>query len=297
MTQIAANGIFIEYDAFGDPSHPAVLLISGLGVQMIYWDETFCRRLAGEGHYIVRFDNRDIGLSTKFGEFGAPDIPRIASALERGEKPNVPYTLDDMSDDAVGLLDGLGIEKAHFCGSSMGGIIAQTAAYRHPHRVLGLISIMSSSGDPDLPAPKPEIMNVLLTPSPDSREEYIEHNVRYWKTVGSRFFTYDEQWIRRRAATAFDRCHYPFGKARQMAAIMARGNRRDLLKSIQAPTLVIHGTHDPLVPVEAGMDIADTIPNARLVMIEGMGHDMPTETWPEIINAIAEHTKSAHDRG
>ena len=259
---------------------------------MIYWDEAFCRQLAEQGHYVIRFDNRDIGLSTKFGEFGIPDITTVVSAMQKGEKTDLPYTVDDMADDAVGLLSALGIEKAHFCGSSMGGIIAQTAAHRHPERLSGLISIMSSSGDPNLPPPKPEIMSVLLTPSPDTREEYIAHNVDYWRTVGSPFFTYDAQWIRRRAAKAFDRCHYPHGKTRQMAAVLSKGNRKELLKSIKTPTLVIHGSHDPLVPLQAGIDIANTIPGARLVTIHGMGHDMPPETWPEIIREISQHTQS-----
>jgi pimeloyl-ACP methyl ester carboxylesterase len=293
MSQIAVNGIFIEYEAFGDPSFPAVLMINGLGVQMIYWDEVFCTQLAGQGHYVIRFDNRDIGLSTKFGEFGIPDMTAVVSAMERGEKVALPYTVDDMADDAVGLIRVLGISKAHFCGSSMGGIIAQTVAHRHPERVLGLISVMSSSGDPDLPRPKPEIMGALMTPSPDTRDEYIEHNVNYWRMVGSPLFTYDPQWIRRRAADAFDRCHYPYGKTRQMAAVVAKGNRKELLKSINVPTLVIHGTHDPLVPLQAGIDIAETIPGARLVTIHGMGHDMPPDTWPEIIREISQHTKSA----
>ncbi len=293
MPQIAANGIFIEYDTFGDPSLPAVLLINGLGVQMIYWDEAFCTQLAGEGHHVIRFDNRDIGLSTKFGGFGVPDIAAVVSAVERGENINLPYTVDDMADDATGLLSALNVDKAHFCGSSMGGIIAQTVACRHPERVLGLISIMSSSGDPTLARPKPELMNVLLTPSPDTREEYIEHNVNYWRAVGSPFFTYDEQWIRSRSAAAFDRSHYPYGKTRQMAAVVSRGDRRELLKSISAPTLVIHGSHDPLVPHAAGIDLAKTIPGAELVTIEGMGHDMPAETWPEIIRAISQHIQSA----
>ncbi len=291
MPNIPANGIRIEYDTFGNPSSPAIVLINGLGVQMIYWEDAFCDQLADEGHYVIRYDNRDIGLSTKFDDFGVPDIPGAMAALSRGEKIETAYTLEDMADDAVGLIRALGIEKAYFCGSSMGGIIAQTVAANHPECVLGLISIMSSSGDPKLPSPKPEVMEALLTPSPDTRKEYIEHNVNYWRIVGSPVFEYDEDRIRKRAAAAFDRSHYPYGKSRQMLAVISRGNRKEVLKSITVPTLVIHGTEDPLVPVQAAYDIAETIPNAKLVTVEGMGHDMPVDTWPVIISAISGHTK------
>jgi pimeloyl-ACP methyl ester carboxylesterase len=292
MPKLVANGIRIEYDTFGDPTQSPLVLIQGLGVQMIYWDESFCRQLADGGHFVVRFDNRDIGLSQKFENFGVPDIPALMAAAARGEEVDVPYTLNDMADDAVCLMRELGIEKAHYCGISMGGIIAQTIAARHADRTLSLISIMSGSGDLQGHSPKPEIMQALLTPSPDTREAYIEHNVDYWRLVGSPVFEYDEAWIRRRARSAFDRSVYPYGKSRQMLAIISSGNRKERLKSITAPTLIIHGREDPLVPVEAGMDLARTIPGSRLEIIEGMGHDIPEVAWPRIVQAIREHARN-----
>jgi pimeloyl-ACP methyl ester carboxylesterase len=292
MPNLLANGIRIEFDTFGDPAQSPILLIQGLGVQMIYWDESFCRQLAERGHFVVRFDNRDIGLSQKFEEFGLPDIPGSIAAMNRGEDINVPYTLNDMADDAVSLMGELGIEKAHYCGISMGGIIAQTIAGRYAERVLSLISIMSGSGDPKGHSPKPEIMQALLTPSPATRDEYIEHNVNYWRLVGSPVFEYDEAWIRKRAGKAFDRSVYPYGKTRQMLAIISSGNRTERLKSIKAPSLIIHGSEDPLVPVEAGIDLARTIPGARLEIIDGMGHDIPEVAWSRIIGAIGEHTRN-----
>lgn len=293
MPNIVANKIKIEYETFGDNSSPALLLIMGLGAQMILWEEEFCNRLAEKGHYVIRFDNRDAGLSQKMDDAGVPNVIRIMQKALKGEKVESPYTLDDMADDSIGLLDALGIEKAHVCGASMGGMIAQVVALRHPSRVLSLVSIMSSTGDPSLPPAKPEAMSVLLTPPPAERDAFIEHSVKTWKTISGSGFAFDEGRARRLAVAGYDRCHHPQGVVRQLTAIVAHGSRRPALASVTAPTLVIHGSDDPLVPVEAGKDTAEAIPGAELLIVEGMGHDLPLETWPRIIDAISEHTHKA----
>jgi len=292
MPNVTANGIQIEYDTFGDSSSVPLLLIIGLGAQMIDWDEELCEQLAGKGLYVIRFDNRDVGLSTKFEEAGIPDIMAAFGASMQGEAIEAPYTLDDMADDAVGLLDALGIEKAHFCGMSMGGMIAQTAAIRHPSRVSSLISIYNTTGNPELPQPKPEAMEVLITPAPEEREAYIEHMVKVFRTIAGPGFPFDEEWIRKLAARRYDRAFYPQGMARQLVGVLAHGNRKPALASLQIPTLVIHGSDDPLVPVECGKDTAEAVPGAELIIIEGMGHDLPHEgAWYQIIDAIVAHTE------
>jgi pimeloyl-ACP methyl ester carboxylesterase len=291
MPNVTANGIQIEYDTFGDSSSAPLLLIIGLGAQMIDWDEDLCEQLAGKGLYVIRFDNRDVGLSTKFEEAGIPDIMAAFGASMQGEAIEAPYTLDDMADDAVGLLDALGIEKAHFCGMSMGGMIAQTSAIRHPSRVSSLISIYSTTGNPELPQPKPEAMEVLITPAPEEREAYIEHLVKGFRTIAGPGFPLDEEWIRKLAGRRYDRAFYPQGMVRQLVGVLAHGNRKPALASLQIPTLVIHGSDDPLVPVECGKDTAEAIPGAELIIIEGMGHDLPHEgAWYQIIDAIVAHT-------
>ncbi|MBW2060837.1 MAG: alpha/beta hydrolase [Deltaproteobacteria bacterium] len=293
MPNVTANGIQIEYDTFGDRSSPPLLLIMGLGAQMILWDEEFCDQLASQGLYVIRFDNRDIGLSTKFDEAGVPNVMEMMAAAQRGEEVKAPYTVDDMADDAVGLLDSLDIDKAHICGASMGGMIAQTVASRHPSCVLSLISIMSTTGDPALPQAKPEAMEVLLTPVPEKREAYIEHSLKASRTIGSPGFPFDEKRVRERTARGFDRSFHPQGVARQLAAVIAHGSRKPALAKVTTPTLVIHGADDPLVPVEGGRDTASAIPEAELLIIEGMGHDLPIGAWPRIVDAIARNTRRA----
>ncbi len=286
MAKATANGIQIEYDTFGKSSSKPLLLIMGLAAQMIMWDEEFCEKLAAKGHYVIRFDNRDVGLSTKFDKAGVPDVMAAISASMQGEKIDAPYTIDDMADDSVGLLDALGIDKAHICGASMGGMIAQTIAFRHPARVLSVTSIMSSTGARDLPQAKPDVMMLLLAPPPVKREANIEHGVKVWRAISGPGFPFDEEYMRKKMALSYDRCFYPQGVMRQLVAILAHGDRTPALKSVTTPTLVIHGADDPLVPVECGKATAAAVPGANLLIIKGMGHSLPVEVWPQIIDAI-----------
>lgn len=293
MTSIQANGITIEYDTFGDRAGRPLLLIMGIGLQMIYWDEAFCQDLAGRGHFVIRFDNRDVGLSTHFDQAGVPQVLEAMAAAARGERIEAPYTLDDMADDAFGLLDGLGLQKAHVCGVSMGGSIAQTMAIRHSARLLSLISIMTGTGDPAEPQARPEAMAVLLAPAPVEREANIAHRVKMWRIIGSPGFPFNEQDTREHAARAYDRAFDPAGPARQLMAIMASGNRKPALASVRVSTLVIHGSGDPLVPVEAGYSTAKAVPGAEILVIEGMGHELPQGAWPRIIEAVSAFTAKA----
>ncbi|MBA4393611.1 MAG: alpha/beta hydrolase [Desulfobacca sp.] len=292
MPNVKANGIQIEYETFGNPSGRPLLLIIGLGGQMIQWDDDLCKDLANRGHFVIRFDNRDSGLSTKFEEAGVPDLMEVFGKIFQGEKIKPAYSLDDMADDAVGLLDAIGIQKAHICGMSMGGMIAQTIAIRHPSRVLSLISIYSTTGHPEIPQPKPEVMGLLITPPPSGREANIEHMLKVFKTLNGPGFPLDEKWTRRILAESYDRCFYPHGVGRQLVAILSQGNRRRALAQVNVPTLVVHGTDDPLVPVEGGKDTARVIPGAQLILIEGMGHDLPHGgAWPQIVEVITAHTQ------
>ena len=285
MPNVKANGIQIEYDTFGTNSSPALLLVMGAGGQMIFWDFEFCELLAKRGLYVIRFDNRDVGLSTKFDKAGIPDM----MAAMKGQPVCSAYSLEDMADDAVGLLDALGIEKAHICGASMGGMIAQVVSYRYPERVMSLTSIMSSTGNPELPQIKPNVLAALFKPVPAEREAYIEHNLDLWRTLWSPGFPFDEKRSRTIMAESYDRSYYPQGMVRHSAAVFAHGYRRSSIASIKVPTLVIHGAEDPLMSVEGAKETAQLIPGAKLLIIEGMGHDMPKGAWPEIIDAISSH--------
>jgi len=297
MARARANGIEIEYERFGPESGRPLLLIMGLGGQAIMWDEGFCEALVAAGHHVIRYDNRDVGLSTKFGDAGIPNVMELMQRTAAGEAVDVPYTLDDMADDAAGLLDALGLETAHVCGASMGGMIAQTLAIRHGARLRSMTSVMSTTGNPSLPSGNPEAMAVLMAPPPTNRAESLDAAVRTWRTIGSPGFPFDEQKIRDRAARLFDRSFYPEGPARQLAAVVAHGSRVESLRSVTTPTLVIHGAADPLLPLAGGRDTADAIPGASLLVIEGMGHDFPEGAWPRIIGAIGEHTAKAEAVG
>ena len=296
MPKAKVNDVELEYDTFGDPSSRPLLLIMGLGGQMILWDEEFCKKLVERDFFVIRFDNRDVGLSTKFEEAGEPNLLKLYMQREKGEKISAIYTLEDMADDAAGLLTAINIEKAHICGASMGGMIAQIIAYRHPSRVLSLTSIMSSTGNPDLPRPKPEVMKLLIQPPPTGREAYIEAAVNNTRIVYGTGFPFDEDRVRRIITAAYDRSYYRPGYLRQLAAIWASGNRKQALKAITAPTIVIHGDADPLVPVEGGKDTAEAIPGAELLIIEGMGHSLPVQIWSKIIDAITENAAKAYQQ-
>ncbi|MCL4683600.1 alpha/beta hydrolase [Myxococcota bacterium] len=287
MPRARANGIEIEYETFGRPEDPALLLVMGLGAQMILWHEEFCEALASRGRHVVRFDNRDVGRSTWFDAAGTPDLMATMAAAAKRQPVSSAYRLRDMAADAAGLLDALGIDSAHVVGASMGGMIAQTLAIEHPARVRTLTSIMSTTGHPDLPAATPEAMAVLLTPAPTERDAAIERAVAVWRTIGSPGFPVDEDELRAQSARAFDRGVNPAGIARQLVAILASGSRRESLRAVQAPTLVIHGSADPLVPEAAGRDTAASVPGAELLLIDGMGHDLPRALWPRFVDAIA----------
>ena len=292
MPQAKANNISIEYETVGNPSSPPILLIVGLGAQLVYWDDAFCSQLAEAGLHVIRFDNRDAGLSTKFDAAGVPDIMGMVGKLMRGQKVTPPYTIEDMAADAVGLLDALNIQKAHICGMSMGGMIAQSLAIHYPQRLLSLTSIYSTTGNPHLPQPKPEIMRLLLTPPPQERELFIRFHLDLFRALTGPRFGFDEKWVRDTMAKAYDRAYYPQGTGRQLAAIMTQSNRKGALHGVKVPTLVIHGDADPLVSVEAGKDIAHTVPGAELIILEGMGHDLPHgEGWAQIAEHIIAHTK------
>ncbi|MBP2633665.1 MAG: alpha/beta hydrolase fold protein [Firmicutes bacterium] len=293
MANVTANGIQIEYDTFGNRSSSVLLLIAGNGAQLLFWDAGFCELLAKMGFFVIRFDNRDAGLSTKFDEAGVPDIMAAIKAAMEGKHVVAAYSLDDMADDCVGLLDALHIEKAHICGASMGGMIAQVVSYRHPQRVLSLTSIMSNTGNPHLPQGQPDAIAAVVAPPPTERKGYIEHNLNVWRKIWSPGFPFEEERARTYLEKSYDRSYYPQGMARQNMAILSRGDRTALLSSIKVPTLVIHGSGDPLIPVEAGKDTARVIPGANLLIIEGMGHDLPTGSWSEIVTAISRHIKKA----
>jgi len=295
VPRASVNGLELEYETFGSPSARPLVLIMGLGAQMILWDEELCEMFAARGFYVVRFDNRDCGLSTKLDHAGTPSAWGAMQAAAARKRVEAPYTLSDMADDAIGLMDVLGIARAHVVGASMGGMIAQTLAIRHPDRLLSLTSIMSTTGHPDVPSASPEAMQVLLTPVPSDREAYVERAIRSWRVIGSKGFPIDEEAVKRRAARSFDRSFHPAGIARQLVAIIASGNRTAALRDVRTPTLVIHGNVDPLAHPDGGRHTAATIPDAELLLIEGMGHDLPPGAWPRIVDAVDALARRAED--
>ncbi len=283
IKRAAAGGIEIAYESFGDPADPPVVLVMGLATQMLGWPEGFCAALAEPGHFVVRFDNRDIGLSTHLHDAPPPDVP----AAFAGDTSSASYTLSDMARDTVGLLDALGLGSAHMVGASMGGMIAQIVAIEHPERVRSLTSIMSTTGEPSVGQPTQEAMGVLLAPPATTREEALERTVTTYRVIGSPGFVLDEVALRERAGLSYDRAFDPLGVGRQLLAILASGSRRERLGEIRVPALVIHGAQDPLVQVSGGRATAEAVPGAELVVIDGMGHDLPRELWPEITGRIS----------
>jgi pimeloyl-ACP methyl ester carboxylesterase len=286
------NGIELAYETFGDPADETILLIMGLGVQMLGWDEEFCRMLAGRGFQVVRFDNRDVGRSTKIEGGPRPDV----MAAVAGDGSSASYLLDDMADDCAGLLDELGVDGAHVVGASQGGMIAQTVAIRHPRRVLSLVSIMSTTGERVVGQPHPEAIPALLTRPPAGRDGFIDFVVGAWKVIGSPGFPADESALRARAGASYDRGIFPDGTARQLVAIIASGDRTEALQQLDLPATVIHGTSDILVDVSGGRATAAAIPGARLELIEGMGHDLPRQLWPRFVELIVETAERARTR-
>jgi pimeloyl-ACP methyl ester carboxylesterase len=292
--QIArANGIDLCYEIFGDPGAEPMLLIMGLGAQMIHWDDDFCRQLAARGFRVIRFDNRDIGQSGKFS--GGKRLTPLELLKLRFLKIPVeaPYTLYDMAQDVIGLMDVLKIKSAHVVGASMGGMIAQEIAIAFPERVRSLTSIMSTTGNPKVPPPTREATAVLMAPPTTTKEEYLERFAQTWKVLRAGSFPEDEALDRSRAERTFERGLNPAGVGRQLRAILASGSRKARLAAVKAPTLVIHGTVDPLVRPEGGEDTAASIPGAKLLMIEGMGHALPIPMWPQIIDALDKHAHAA----
>ncbi|MDQ0072982.1 pimeloyl-ACP methyl ester carboxylesterase [Variovorax boronicumulans] len=290
------NGVEIAWDSFGDPAASPLVLIMGLGAQMVAWDDAFCARLAeAGGHRVIRFDNRDIGHSTHLSHLGVPDIQALMLQAMAGKPLSVPYTLRDMADDCIGLLDALGIERAHIVGASMGGAIGQEMAIHHPQRMRSFTSIMSTTGDPALPPPTPEALAVLFSPTPLTFDAYLAHYKKIWRVLRGPGFPLDEARDAERAQLIFLRGLNPGGVARQLAAIFASGNRKPALRDVRVPTLVIHGDADPLVPVACGVDVADAIAGAKLLRIPRMGHALPISMWPQIIDAIAAHTGQLRD--
>jgi pimeloyl-ACP methyl ester carboxylesterase len=282
------GGITLCYETYGDPADPAALLIMGLGAQMVAWQEDFCLQLAARGLYVVRFDNRDIGRSTHLQ--GRP--PSLIELLRYSVAPT-RYTLADMARDTVGLLDELGIDSAHTIGASMGGMIAQTLAARHPTRVRSLVSIMSSTGGRWVGRPALSSYAIFLRKAPHEREAFIAHAQGLFAKIGSRGIPQDSDGVREIAALSFDRELDRTGAGRQLAAIIASGDRTAELERITAPTLVIHGSVDPLISPSGGRATARAIPDARLMMIEGMGHDLPRVLWPRLIDAFDSHAARA----
>lgn len=294
MPQITANGITLEYEDHGDPADPPILLIMGLGAQLTLWPIELVEALVAQGFRVIRYDNRDIGLSHKFDGVKAPGILALTLLGRIGLAPRVPYTLGDMAADAVGLLDSLGIERAHIVGASMGGMIAQHVAFSWPERVLSLTSIMSTTGNRRLPATRKEALDVL-TKRPDSTDEavLVAHGMKIARTIGSPAYPADEDRLRANVTASVRRSYYPAGLQRQIAAILDDGDRRARLRRVEAPTLVIHGEADPLVPLPGGEDTAASIRGARLKTFPGMGHDLPLELVEPIAKAIAEHARAA----
>jgi pimeloyl-ACP methyl ester carboxylesterase len=290
MTKANANGIKIEYETFGDPSLPALLLIIGLGSQLIHWQDEFCQQIADIGYHVIRYDNRDVGLSTKLDGVGMPEIMEKVMAIFSGQEVTTPYTIEDMANDAVGLLDALNIDKAHICGMSMGGMIAQTFAINNPSRTLSLISIYSHSGRKEI-VPTQEVMEAMMEPVPEEREQYIDYQLNLFKLIYGTGLPFDIEFHRKVFARTYDRSFCPEGTGRQYLAIMVQKDRTPELGKLKMPSLIIHGDEDPLVPITGGKATADAIPGAEFMIVKGMGHVLPNlhAYWSDIKNAMINH--------
>jgi pimeloyl-ACP methyl ester carboxylesterase len=294
MPQVQSNGLTLEYDEHGDPSHPPLLLVMGLGAQMTLWPIELVEALAAKGFRVIRFDNRDIGLSQKFEGAKAPGMVWQILRQRIGWPAKVPYTLKDMADDGIGVLDALGIDKAHVVGGSMGGMIAQLMAIHHGNRLLSLTSIFSTTGNPKLPQADKEAIEALTAPLTSMDEDYlVEHGLKVIHAIGSPGYRPEPDAARERVRTSIQRSVYPAGLPRQLAAIIDDGDRTARLASVTVPTLVLHGEDDPLVKVEGGRATADAIPGAKLVTLPGWGHDLPIELIDTLAENIATHAHGA----
>ncbi|MEV3861455.1 alpha/beta hydrolase [Streptomyces sp. NPDC050095] len=283
--------VSLAYETFGDPADPAVLLVMGFGAQMIAWHEDLCRALAARGRHVIRFDNRDCGLSTRFDEHPV-DVGTFMATVGAGDidaaLAMAPYSLRDMADDGFGLLDALGIERAHVVGASMGGMIAQRMAIARPERLLTLTSMMSSTGEPEYGQASAEARAVLASPTPTDRAGYVAAAERNLAWASKRYG--NAAALRELAAASYDRAHYPAGAGRQLAAMVLDGSRADALSRLRVPTLVLHGLDDTLIDPSGGKRTAELVPGARLLLIPDMGHDRPRELWGDIVDALEEHT-------
>ena len=289
MNILKVNDIELAYDSFGNENDEAIILIAGLGTQMIRWTDSFCRLLAERGFRVIRFDNRDVGCSTHFSDYPAMDFNALAAALMSGQRPDIPYTLDDMAKDAIGLLDALSIDQAHFVGRSMGGMIAQIVASEYPERVLSLTSIMSSTGNPALPQTSPEVMAMMTKPAPNPFEDeagFLVHSLSFAKRIAGTGYPFDEDAYKTLILEEVQRAYDPGSTGRQIAAMAVAGDRRPRLATIKVPALVIHGMDDPLIDPACGKDTATAIPGAELMLIDSMGHDLPPQLYKVVVDGI-----------
>ncbi|MCR5858222.1 alpha/beta fold hydrolase [Mesorhizobium sp. J428] len=296
MPTVRSNGITLAYESFGSEQDETVLLVAGLGTQMLRWSDAFCSSIAANGFHVIRFDNRDAGRSTHLSGTPVPDFAALAAAAATGTTPDVPYTLADMAADTIGLMDALEIDKAHIVGRSMGGMIAQLIAATYPARVLSLTAIMSSTGAPGLPQAEPEVMAMMMRPGPSPAtdlEGYVAHAIAFARRIAGPGYPFDADAQREVILGELAHGLDPAGTSRQVAAIAATGSLRPLLGAIRAPALVIHGSDDPLVPIMAGEDIAKHIAGARFLKIEGMGHDLPAPRYAQVVEAIADNARRA----
>jgi pimeloyl-ACP methyl ester carboxylesterase len=288
---VLPSGIELEYVTTGDPTDPPLLVVNGYTSQLISWPTGYIDRLVSQGLFVIRFDNRDVGLSTKLdGQVVSPGA--VLTAVLQGEPlPPVPYTLSDMAADGIGLLDHLGIDRAHIVGNSMGGMIVQTMAIEYPDRIASVTSVMSSTGDPRVGRPTPEAREALLAPQPPDRAEYIAASLSSQTWASKKHF--DPNWLLELAAAQYDRCFYPEGATRQLAAIYASGDRSDGLSTLEVPMLVIHGRDDTLITPDGGARTAELVPGSRYLLLADMGHDHPAPLWPVLAEAVGGHVRAS----
>ena len=289
---LAHNGsVEIYYETFGDPSDPALLLINGLGSQCINFDVEFCELFVARGFFVIRFDNRDVGLSTKFN-LVLPDLFAVLEAVRDGLEPKVAYRISDMARDALAVLDALDVDRAHVAGWSIGGMIAQQLAIDHPDRLLSMTSNMSTTGDPDVGQASAEALEIIFGPSDIDRASIIQRRLDLERVIGSRAH-FDDERVAQQTGDAYDRCFNLAGVARQLCAAVASGSRTARLHNVTTPTLVMHGDVDNLIDISGGVRTAESIPGARFVVLEGMGHDLSLFYWNQLVDEISNHAHGA----